>query len=149
MYKQGFEEAEESEIKLPTFIGSWRKQRSSRKTFTSDSLTTLKPLTVWITTVENLKQMGIPDHLTCLLRNLYADQKKKRKKERKQLEPDLEQLTGSKLGKEYDKAEYCHPAYLTCMQNISCKMLGWMNHKLESRLSGEISKTSDMQIVPL
>ena len=66
---------------------------------------------------------------------------KKRKKEKKQLEPDLEQLTGSKLGKEYDKVVYCHPAYLTCMQSISCKMLGWMNHKLELRLLGEIQQS--------
>ena len=63
---------------------------------------------------------------------------------KQQLEPDMEQQTDSKLGKEYDKAVYCHPAYLTYMQNISCKMPGWMKHKLESRLLGEISLTSDM-----
>ena len=56
------------------------------------------------------------------------------------LEPDMEQQIGSKLGKEYVKAVYCHPANLTYMQSISCKMLGWMNHKLESRLPGEIPK---------
>ena len=61
-----------------------------------------------------------------------------------QLEPDMEQQTGSKLGKEYVKAVYCHPAYLTYMQSTSGKMPGWMKHKLESRLPGEISKTSDM-----
>ena len=55
-----------------------------------------------------------------------------------QLEPDMEQQTGSKLGKEYIKAVYCHPAYLTSMQSISCEMLGWRNHKLESRFQGEI-----------
>ena len=65
-----------------------------------------------------------------------------------QLEPDMEQRTGSKLGKEYIKAVYCHPAYLTYMQRISCEMLGWMNHKLESRSQGEISITSDMQMIP-
>ena len=64
---------------------------------------------------------------------------------KKQLEPDMEQQTGSKLGKEYIKAVYCHPAFLTYMQSTSCKMLGWMKHKLESRLPGEISITSDMQ----
>ena len=69
--------------------------------------------------------------------------------ELEQLEPDMEQHTGSKLGKEYVKAVYCHPAYLTYMQNISHKMSGWMKHKLESRLPGEISITSDMQITPL
>ena len=67
---------------------------------------------------------------------------------KQQLEPDMEKQTGSKLGKEYVKAVYCHPAYLTQMQSTSCKMLGWMKHKLESRLPGEISITSDMQMTP-
>jgi len=65
-----------------------------------------------------------------------------------QLEPDMEQRTGSKLGKEYIKAVYCHLAYLTYMQSTSCKLPGWMKHKLESRLPGEISITSDMQMAP-
>ena len=69
--------------------------------------------------------------------------------EKQQLEPDMEQWTGSKLGKEYVKAVYCHPAYLTYMQSTSCEMLGWMKHKLESRLPGETSITSDMQLTPL
>ena len=64
------------------------------------------------------------------------------------LELDMEQQTGSKSGQEYVKAVYCHPAYLTCMQNTSCEMPGWMKHKLESRLQGEISRTSDMQMTP-
>ena len=64
-----------------------------------------------------------------------------------QLEPDMEQWTGSKLGKVYIKAIYCHPAYLTYMQSTSCEMPGWMKHKLESRLSGEISATSDTQMI--
>ena len=68
---------------------------------------------------------------------------------KQQLEPDMEQLTGSKLGKEYNKAVYCHPAYLTYMQSTSSEMLGWLNHKLKSRLSGEIPTTSDMQMIPL
>ena len=67
---------------------------------------------------------------------------------KQQLELDMEQQTGSKQGKEYVKAVYCHPAYLTCMQSTSCKMPGWMTHKLESRLLGEISITSDMQMTP-
>ena len=67
---------------------------------------------------------------------------------KQQLELDMEQQTGSKPGKEYIKAVYCHPAYLTYMQNTSCKMPGWMNHKLESRLPGEISITSDTQMTP-
>ena len=61
----------------------------------------------------------------------------------------MEQWTGSKLGKEYDKAECCHPAYLTSMQSTSCEMLGWVNHKLKSILPGGISATSDMQMIPL
>ena len=64
---------------------------------------------------------------------------------KQQLELDMEQQTGSKLGKEYVSAVYCHPAYLTYMQYISCDMLGWMEHKLESRLPGEMSITSDTQ----
>ena len=64
-----------------------------------------------------------------------------------QLEPDMEQQTGSKLGKEYIKAVYCHPAYLTYMQSTSCEMPGWMKHKLESRLP-DVSITSDMQMTP-
>ena len=65
---------------------------------------------------------------------------------KQELEPDMEQWTGSKLGKEYVKCVYCHPAYLTYMQSTSCEMPGWMNHKLESRFPGEISVTSDMQM---
>ena len=67
---------------------------------------------------------------------------------KQQLELDMEQQTGSELGKEYIKAVYCHPAYLTYMQSTSCEMLGWKNHKLESRLPGEISITSAMQMTP-
>ena len=67
---------------------------------------------------------------------------------KQQLELDMELQTGSKLGKEYVKAVYCYPAYLTYMQSTSCEMLGWMKHKLESRLLGEISITSDMQMTP-
>jgi len=67
---------------------------------------------------------------------------------KQQLELDMEQQTGSKLGKECVKAVYCHPAYLTFMQSTSCEMLGWMKHMLESRLLGEISITSDMQMTP-
>ena len=78
--------------------------------------------------------MGIPDHLTCLLRNLYGGQEE-------QLELDMDQQTGSKWEKEYVKAVYCHPAYLTYMQSTSGEMLGWMKHKLESRLPTEISIT--------
>ena len=74
-----------------------------------------------------LKGMGIPDHLNCLLRNLYAGQGAT-------LRIRYRTTHWSKLGKEYDKAVYCHLAYLTCMQSTLCEMLGWMNHKVESRL---------------
>ena len=100
----------------------------------------LKSLTVWITTNWKIpNEMGIPDHLTCLLRNLYGGPEH-------QFELDMEQQTGSKLEKEYIKAVYCHPAYLTYIQSTSSEMLGWMKHRLESRLLGEISITSDMQM---
>ena len=74
-----------------------------------------------------VKQMGIPDHLTCLWENCMQIRKQ-------QLEQDMEQHAGSKSGKEYVKAVYCHPAYLTYMQSTSCEMPDWMKHKLESRL---------------
>ena len=67
---------------------------------------------------------------------------------KQQLELDMEQQTGSKLGKEYVKSVYCHPAYLTYMQSTPYEMPGWMKHKLELRLPGEISITSDMQMTP-
>ena len=85
--------------------------------------------------------MEIPDRLTCLLRNLYASQE--------ETELDMEQWTGSKLEKEYIKAVYCHPAYLTYTQNITCEMLDWMKHKQEVSLPGEIPVNSDMQMIPL
>ena len=66
---------------------------------------------------------------------------------KQQLELDMEKWTGSKLGKEYIKAVYCHPAYLNYMQSTSCEMLGWMNHKLESGLP-EVSTASDIQMIP-
>ena len=93
MFKVVLEKAEEPEIKLLTSAGSWRKQGNSRK-ISSASLTMLKSLTMWITTNwKILEEMGILDDFTCLLRNLYAGQEQ-------QLEPDMEQQTGSKLGKE-------------------------------------------------
>jgi len=68
---------------------------------------------------------------------------------KQQLKLHMEQQTGSKSGKEYVKAVYCHPAYLTYMRSTSCEILGWIKHRLESRLPGEISITSDMQMTPL
>ena len=143
MFKLDLEESEEPEIKLPTSLGSWEKQESSRKTSTSDLLTMPKPLTVWITTKwKILQEMGIPDHLTCLLRNLYAGQEATVRTENETNE------TGSKSGKEYVKAVYSHPACLTYTQCMSCEMSGWIKLKLESTLLGEISIISDMQMTP-
>ena len=82
--------------------------------------------------------MGLKRDTTEQLNNIKQD-----------LELDMEQWTGSKLGKEYDQAVYCHLAYLTYIQNTSCEIPGWMNCKLESRLPEEISTTSDMQMIPL
>ena len=85
--------------------------------------------------------MGIPDHLTCLLRNPDADQ-----------EGTVRNGHGTtdwfQSGKEYIKGVYCHPAYLTYMQSTSSEMLGWMKHKLESKFLEEISVTSDIQMTP-
>ena len=127
---------------LPTIQAGFRKGRGTRDQVgnihwiiekarefqkkTSPSLTMLKRFDsvdrnkLW----KILKQIGIPEHLTCLLRNLKACQE--------ETELDIEQWTCSKLGKEYDKAICCHYIYLTYVQNTSCKMLGWMKHKLES-----------------
>ena len=96
---------------MPTSVGSSKMQESSRKTSTSALLTTPKPLIVWLTTnCGKFLEMGIPDHLTCLLKNLYADQEAI-------VRTGMEQQTGSKLGNAYVKAVYCHPAYLTFMQS--------------------------------
>ena len=114
----------------------------SRRTSISALLVIPKPLTVWITrNWKILQEMGIPDHLTCLLRNLYAGQEAT-------IRNGHGTTTGSKLGKEYFKAVYCHPAYLTSMQSTSCEMQGSMKHKLKLRLLGEISITSDTQMTP-
>ena len=88
---------------------------------------------------EILQEMRIPEYLICVLRNLQV--------KKQQLELDMEQQTGSKLEKEYIKAVFCHPVYLTYMQSTSCEMLGWMKYKLESGLPGEISITSDTQMI--
>ena len=113
MFKLGQEKAEEPEIKLPTSTESSKKLESSRKTTSSALLTMPKSLTVLITNkrLKILQEMGVPDHLTCLLRNLYAGQ-----------EATVRTGHGTtdwlQMGKEYVKAVYCHPAYLTYMQGI-------------------------------
>ena len=142
MFKLVLEKAEEPEIKLPTSIGSPKKQENSRKTSTPALLTMPK---LWLCgsqqTVENSSRYGNTRHLNFLLRNLYAGQEAT-------VRTGHGTATGSKFGKEYIKAVYCHPAYLTYMQSTSFEMLGWMKHKLESRLPREISITSDMQMTP-
>ena len=133
--------AEEPEIKLPTSTGSSKKQESSSKTSTFALLTMSKPLTVWVTTNCGKFFKRWESQTTWPASWEVCMQVKKQ-----QLELDMEQWTCFKSGKEYIKTVYCHPAYLTSMQNISHEMPGWMKHKMESRFLGEISITSDMQM---
>ena len=101
-----------------------------------------KLLTVWIIINWNiLKETRIPDHLTCLLRNLYAGQEAI-------VRTGHETTDWIQIGKGVRQGCILSPAYLTYMQNTSCEMPGWMKHKLESRLLGKISITSDMQMTP-
>ena len=143
MFKLDLAKAEEPKIKLPTSIGSSKKQENSKRTSTSALLTMPKPLTVWITTNcgQFLKRW---EHQTIWPASWEICMQIKKQ----QLELDMEQRTGSKLGKEYVKAVYCHPAYLTYMQSTSWEARGWMKDKLQLRLLGEISITSDMQMRP-
>ena len=139
MFKLDLEKAEEPEIKLRTYVGSQKKQENSRKTIYFCFIDYTKDFyyvdhnKLW----KIRKELGVPDHPLCLPRNLYVDQ-----------EAAVRTVSGSKLGKEYDKAAYYHSAYLTSMQSTSQEMPGWMKDKLKSRLPGEISTTSDMQIMP-
>ena len=131
IFKLVLEKAEEPEIKLPTSLDHWKSKRVPEKTSTFALLTTPKPLTFHDKLWKILQEMRIPDHLICLLRNLYAGQ-------------EATVTTGHgttdwfQIGKESVKAIYCHLAYLTYMQNTSCEILGWMKHKLESRFLGKI-----------
>ena len=138
MFKPDLEKAEKPEIKLPTSVGSSKKHKSSTKISIYALLTMPKPLTVWITINcgKFWKRWNArpPEQL-------YAGQEQ-------QLELDMKQQSGSKLGKEYVKVVYCHPAYLTYTQSTSWETLGWKKHKLESRLPGEISINSDKQMLP-
>ena len=142
MLKLDLKKAEELEIKLPTSAGLSKKQESSKKHLlllywlwqclwlcgsqqTGKFLKKWEYQTTWSASWEICMQVKL-----------------------QQLELDMEQHMGSKSGKEYVKAVYCHPAYLTYMQNTSWEMLGLRKHKMESRLLGEISITSDMQMIP-
>jgi len=144
VFKLDLEKAEEPEIKLPTSIGSSKKQESFRKISTSVLFTMPKPLTVWITT--NCGKFLRSWEYQTIWPASWEICMQVRKQ---QLELDMEQHTGFKSGKKYIKAVYCHSAYLTYMQSTSWETLGGMKHKLESRLLGEVSITSDMQMTPL
>ena len=141
MFKLDLEK--EPEIKLTTSVGSLKKQDSSRKTSTSALLTMPEPLTMWIT-INCGKFWKRWEYQTTFPASWEICMQVRKQ----QLELDMEQQTGSKLGKEYIKAVYCHPAYLTYLQTTSWEMLDWMKCKLESRLLGELSITSDMQMIP-
>ena len=119
------------------------KAREFQKKIYFALLTTPKPLTVWIT-INCGKFWKRWEYQTTWPASWEICMQVRKQ----QLEPDMKQQTGSKLGKEYVKAVYCHPAYLTYMQSTSREMPDWMKHKLESRLQGEISITSDMQMTP-
>ena len=140
MFKLDLEKEEEPEIKLSTSNGSSKKQESSRKISTS-LLTMPKHLTVCITNWKILQRWEYQTTLPASWEICMQLQKQ-------ELELDMEKQIGSKLGKEYVMAVYCHPAYLTDMQSTSCEMQGWEKHKLESRLPEEISMISDMQMIP-
>ena len=120
------------------------KATEFRKTSSCTSLTTLKPLTVWIT-INCGKFLKKWEYQNTLLVSWETCMQVKKQ----QLELDREQQIGSKLGKEYVEAAYCCPVYLTFMHSTSCEMLDWMNHRLELRLPWEISTISNMQMTPL
>ena len=143
MFKLNLEKAEEPEIKLPTSARLSKKQESSRKTSTSALLTMPKTLTVWITRNCGKFWKRREYQITWPVSWEICMQDRKH-----QLELDMEQQTGSKLGKEYIKTVYCHPAYFIYMPSTSWEMLDWMKHKLESRFQGELSITLDMQMTP-
>ena len=144
MFKLDLEKAEEPEIKLPNIHWITGKAREFHKNIYFCFIDMLKPLTVWITTNYGKFLKKWEYQTTWPASWEICVQVKKQ-----QFELDMEQQTGSKLGKEYVKAVYCQPAYLIYMQSTSCKTLACMKHMLESRLPGEISITSDMQMTPL
>ena len=152
MFKLVLEKAEEAEIRLPTSAGSWKKQESSRKASISALLTMPKPLTVWITIncgnkweilkeMEKLKEMGIPDHLICLLRNLYAGQ-----------EATDRTGHGTKDWLQIGKGVHQGCILSSCLFNLYAEYI-MRNAGLEEtqagiKIAGRISITSDMQMTP-
>ena len=143
MCKPGLEKAEEPWSNCQHSLNHKESKGISLKISTSVSLTTLKPLTVWITTDcgKFFKRWEYQTTLPVSWETCIWVKKQ-------QLEPYMEELTGSKLGK-YDKAVYHHPVYLTYMQSTSYEVPEWMNHKPESRWQEEISMISDMQMIPV
>ena len=141
--KAGFRKGRGIRDQIANICWIIEKKKSSRKTSISALLTMPKPLTVWITT-----NCGTFFKRWAYQTTWPASWEICMQVRKQQLELDMEQQTVTKLGKEYVKAVYCHPAYLTYMQRTSLEMLGWKKHKLESRLPGEISITSDMQMTP-
>ena len=142
MFKLDLKKAQETEVKLPTSAGSSKKQASSRKTSISALLTMPKHLTGWIAiNWKILEEVGIPDHLTCLLRNLYAGQ-----------EATIRTGHGTTDWLQIGKGVCQGCILLPCLFNLYAEYImrnvGWKKHKLESRLLGEISITSDMQMRP-
>ena len=141
MYKLGFGETENKRSDCQHSLNHGESKGVSRNISTSASWTTRKSLTEWITTNCGKLLLKRWEYQTTL--SVFWETYMWVKKQ--QLESYMEQWTGSKLWKEYKKTVYCYPAYLISMQNKSCKVQGWMNHKLESRLLGQISTTSHMQ----
>ena len=142
MFKLDLEKPEEPEIKLPTSVESLKKQGSSRKTSTSALLTMLKSLTVWITTNwKLLKEMGIPDHMTCLLKNLYAGQEAI-------VRTGHGTIDWFQIGKGVRQGCILSVCFFNFYAEYIMRKMDWKKHKLESRLPGEISITSDMQNTP-
>ena len=153
MFRLVLEKEEEPEIKLPTSAASSKKQESSRKTSVSALLTMPKPLTLFIFTILLFYIISTINCGKFWKRWAYqttwpASWETYMQFRKQQLELDREQQTGSKYEKDYVKVVYCHPAYLTYMQNTSWETLGWKKHKLETRLPGEVSITSGMQMTP-
>ena len=141
MFKLDLEKGRGIGDQIANICWTTEKARQFQKNSTSAVLITPKPLTVWITTNcgKFFKRWEFQTTLSASWETCIQVKKQ-------QLELDMEQHTGSKSGKQYVKGVYCHPAYLTCMQSTSCKMLSWMKHKVVSRFPGEISITLDMQM---
>ena len=139
----GFRKGRGRSDQTANICSTMKMQKSSKKPSTSALLTMPKPLTLWITT-NCWKSSKRWEDQTALPASWEICMQVKKQ----QLEPDMEQWTGSKLGKEYIMVVYCHPAHLISMQSTSWETLGWMKHRLESRLPGEIKITSDVQMTP-